>query len=246
MSILDGILSSTTPSAPKGIVYGPPGIGKSTFGAKAPGSFIIDCENGVGAIQCRSSGYLATWPEIEKWILAVERDRHDYGVLVVDSVDWLMRRMEEHVTGIKGGIDQTLNKSHGGYGNGKQVLKNYVYQKLLPTLDHIVGRGIAVVLLAHEKRTDITNSDGVTIEKTTADLSPDYLNTFIEWSDFMCHARYGANGERVLVTAETPQALAKNRYNLPPVLPFDWPSFVSAISSGLAAKFSNCPTQAVV
>jgi len=244
MSVLDGILNSPHPSAPKGIVYGPPGIGKTTFGASADGSIIVDCENGAGAVQCSRTPYLATWAEIEQWLLALEREQHGYSVVVVDSVDWLLRRLEEHVTGVKGGVDQTLNRSHGGYGNGKQVLKNYTYQKLLPTLDRIVGRGISVLLLAHEKRTDITNSDGITIEKTTADLPDDYRNIFVEWADFLCHARYDARGGRVLVTAETQQALAKNRYNLPPVLPFDWPSFVSAISSGLAAKFPAQPNVA--
>ena len=155
MSILDGILEQTQPSAPKGIVYGPPGIGKTTFGADAPASFIVDCENGAGTVKCRKSPYCATWPEIERWTLAIEQEQHSYGVLVIDSIDWLLRRLEEHVCGLKkGGIDQTLNKSHGGYGNGKQVLKNHVFQKLLPMLDRIVGGGGAVLLLALEKRTD--------------------------------------------------------------------------------------------
>ena len=72
--------------------------------------------------------------------------------------------MEEHVSGSLGKVDSTLNRSHGGYGNGKQVLKNYVYQILLPLLDRIVNRKIAVLLLAHAKRTEITDPDGITTE----------------------------------------------------------------------------------
>ena len=35
MSILSTIINQPAPSAPKGIVYGPPGIGKTTFGASS-------------------------------------------------------------------------------------------------------------------------------------------------------------------------------------------------------------------
>ena len=239
MSVLSNIIQNPSPSAPKGIIYGPPGVGKTTFGATAEASIIVDSENGAGAIPCCRTPYLATWPEIEQWLLAVERDEHAYKTLVIDSIDWLIRRLEEHVAGSPGQIDQTLNRSHGGYGNGKQVLKNHVYQRLLPTLDRIVGRGVAVILLAHAKRTDITDVDGVSREKTTADLPDDYRNIFVEWSDFVCLARQDVDGNRILMTSETPSALAKNRYGMPATIPFDWQSFIAAVTAGLSQSFSQ-------
>jgi len=69
---------------------------------------------------------------------------------VIDSIDWLLRRIEEHVAGVDGtptGMKQTLNRSHGGYGNGRQVLKNYVYQYLLPVMDRLVNRNLATLPL---------------------------------------------------------------------------------------------------
>ncbi|MBT4817725.1 MAG: ATP-binding protein [Lentisphaerae bacterium] len=244
MSLLDTIIARPTPSAPKGIVYGPPGIGKTTFGATATDSLIIDCENGAGAIQANRTPYLSIWPEIGHWLTAIEREQHPYQTLVIDSIDWLLRRMEEHVSGSTGKLDQTLNRSHGGYGNGKQVLKNHVYQILLPQLDRIINRGIAVILLAHAKRTEITDVDGITTEKSTADLPEGYLNVFVEWSDFVCLARMDAEGNRVLITQETPRALAKNRYGMPETIPFDWTSFTGAVAEGLAHQFPQAEEQA--
>ncbi|MGD9126558.1 MAG: ATP-binding protein [Planctomycetia bacterium] len=239
MTLLDHIINKNTPSPPKGIVYGPPGIGKSTFGASAGNSLIIDCENGVGAIACKRTPYLASWPEILSWLQVIENEDHSYETIVVDSIDWLVRRIEEHVSGCASGkTDATLNRSHGGYGNGKQVLKNYVYQMLLPLLDRIVSRGVAVILLAHVKRTEVTDVDGLTVEKTVPDLLDDYLNTIVEWSDFVCLARMDGEENRYLVTRETSRALAKNRYHLPEVLPFDWPSFAGAIANGLKHTFT--------
>jgi len=242
MSLLDGIIARPTPSAPKGIIYSPPGAGKTTFGATATDSIIIDCENGAGAIPCTRTPFLTTWAEISQWLTALEREEHPYRTMAIDSVDWLLRRLEESVSGSAGRLDQTLNRSHGGYGNGRQVMKNHVYQILLPQLDRIVNRGIAVLLLAHARRTEITDVDGVTTEKTTPELPEDYLNVFVEWSDFVCLARMDGEGRRVLVTRETPRALAKNRYGMPETIPFDWASFIAAVSEGLSRVFTT-PTK---
>lgn len=237
MSLLHGVIRETTPSAPKGLVYAAFGVGKTTFAGSAADSLLVDCENGAGTIPCQRTPYLETWQDIENWLTAIERDEHKYRVVAIDTIDWLLRRLEEHVNGRT--LTQTLNKSHGGYGNGKSVMKNYIYQILLPSLNRIVNRGVALVLLAHARRTDITDIDGATLEKTAPDIPDDYLNTFVEWADFCCLARFDNDGRRVMATNNdgAPHALVKNRYNMPPVIDFAWPAFASAVSAGLAAKF---------
>lgn len=234
MSIFSNVQTQTAPSAPKGIIYGPPGIGKTTFGATPANSLIIDCENGAGNVMCQRTPYLATWPEISEWLTGIEREQHPYQVVAIDSLDWMIRRLEEQVSGCSANTpDKTLNKSHGGYGNGKQVLKNYLYGMLLPQLNRIVDRGIALILLAHALRTKITDIDGVTTEKTSPDIPDDYLGAFVEWSDFVCLARMGANSQRILITDGTERAVAKNRYGMPPAIPFDWNSFIASVGNGM-------------
>ncbi|MFI4912685.1 MAG: ATP-binding protein [Sedimentisphaeraceae bacterium JB056] len=240
MTLLNSIITDPAPAAPKGIIYSPAGTGKTTFGASADGSIIVDCENGAGAIKCTRTPYLDNWPDIHNWLKEIERSDHPYRAMVVDSIDWLLRRIEEHVSGCSNGkAESTLNRSHGGFGNGKQVFKNYVYQILLPLFDRIVSRGIAVILLAHAKRDEITDIDGITIEKTTPELPEGYLNVMVEWSDFVCLAKKIDEDTRILITSETPRALAKNRYSMPPEIEFSWDSFTSAIAEGLEKNFSN-------
>jgi len=218
--------------APKGIVYSSPGAGKTTFGASADKPIIIDCENGAAHVRCARTPYLATWREIQPWLDALAAGGHEYQTVVIDSVDWLLRRIEEQVAGVDGtptGMQQTLNRSHGGYGNGRQVLKNYVYQYLLPTLDRLVNQGVAVLLLAHATRRTITTIDGIEIEKSAPEIHPDLANTIIEWSDFVGAIRLVGH-ERELILHETPQLVAKNRYGISEILPLSWSAFIGAIS----------------
>jgi len=225
------VLNQINLRAPKGIVYGPPGVGKTTFGAGS-GGLIIDTENGAAHVQCDRTPYLPDWNAIEQWLNVLAAGGHNYGTVVIDSADWLLRRIEEHVAGVDGsatGMRQTLNRALGGFGNGKLVLKNYVYQYLLPTLDKLVNAGIAVILLAHTTRREITTIEGVTIEKSAPEIHPDLANTMIEWSDFVGAACMVAD-TRQLILCETNQVLAKNRYGIHDPLPLSWPALIDAMS----------------
>lgn len=231
MSLPDLILTAANCRAPKGIVYGSPGAGKTTFGASADRPLIVDCENGAAHVQCHRTPYLASWSEMQMWLDCLAESDHEYQTVVIDSVDWLLRRIEEHVAGVDGtpnGMKQTLNRSHGGYGNGRQVLKNYVYQYLLPVLDRLVNAGVAVLLLAHATRREIVTIDGITVEKSAPEIHPELANTMIEWSDFVGAIRL-AGQERELVLHETPQLVAKNRYGIHESLPLSWPAFLDAM-----------------
>jgi len=235
MGILDNTIKTTTPGAPKGIIYGLPGIGKTTFGASHPNSIVIDCENGANTLDPeRAKGqrthYLRSWPEIKMALEELRDDSHPFKIVAIDSLDWLLTRIKHHITGADKDITQTIHRTCGGYGTGKQIFENYVYINLLTTLDAIVERGIGIILLAHAKRTTIYDVDGISVEKIAPDLPAEHLNTFVEWANFVFLARKTQSGQRVLVTEETSQALAKNRYNMPPAIPFEWADFVAAIS----------------
>ena len=251
------VLTQANMRAPKGIVYGPPGVGKTTFGANTTHPLIVDCENGAAHVSCDRTPYLSSWLAIRQWLDALADGGHGYGTVVIDSVDWLLRRLEEHVSGVDGDerkMSQTMNRSHGGYGNGKQVLKNYVYQYLLPMLDRIVNSGVAVVLLAHSARHEVTSIDGVTVEKSSPDIHADLVNTMIEWSDFVAAARINVNGVREMILCESPQQLAKNRYGITAPLALDWDALMGEIvksqpatsqqtGTGAAAPETNPETQ---
>lgn len=243
MSLLDTIETTDDAvlRAPKGIIYASTGIGKTIFGLNAYKRFVLNCENGTVYTKRGVTNYLKTWVEILPWLETMAYEDHDYKTVVVDTIDWLLRRVEEHVSSTDskaGGLEATLNRSHGGYGNGKQVLMNYIYQKVLPLFDAMVDRGIAVILLAHAARQNIINIDGVTIEKSTPDIHPVLQQTFVEWSDFVGAAKKDGD-DRVLILNETGQMLAKNRYGIDQPIRLDWDAFVGAITNNFSKVTTN-------
>jgi len=231
MTLLESVLNETHMRAPKGIVYGPPGVGKTRFGAGTHKPILVDCENGAAYATCDRTPYLTTWESIKVWLDMLAYGEHGYQTVVIDSIDWLLRRLEEKVAGVNNdgkNMDNTLNRSHGGYGNGKLVLRNYVYQYLLPTLDAMVNRGIAAILLAHAARRLMTAIDGISVEKSTPEIHPDLMNTMIEWSDFVGAAQIEGD-VRTLTLTETNQVLAKNRYGITQKIPLSWGAFMAAM-----------------
>jgi hypothetical protein len=87
---------------------------------------------------------------------------------------------------------------------------------------------VAVVLLAHATRHEVTSIDGVTVEKSAPDFHVDLVNTLIEWSDFVAAARMNVNN-REMVLNESAQQLAKNRYGIAAPLPLNWNALFNEI-----------------
>ena len=97
-------------------------------------------------------------------------------------------------------------------------------------------------MLAHASRAEVTDADGVTIEKTAPDLGV-HLNTLTEWSDFVCLVKREPDGSRIMVTDETPSAVAKNRYSLPEVVSLDWGEFCRHIAAGVKKTVTTKTTE---
>lgn len=232
MSLFSQIIKQKAGGPPKGIIYGVPGCGKTTFGASS-GGLILDVENGARHVECQRTPYLETWAEIEKWINALVTEKHDHKTVVIDTLDWLMRRLKEDVQGSLKNITATIHKAHGGYGSGPQVLENMIYQRLIPALDKLVNSGVAVILLCHARRADTTDEDGITLEKTVPELDDKNLNdvvlkVFRGWSDFIGLLRVQGN-DRFIYLTDSPSAVGKNRYGITSPVKATWGDFINSL-----------------
>ena len=241
MTLMESLITTTTPAPPKMIIYGQPGVGKTTFAASAQ-AILIDCENGAGAVKgLTRTSYLQTWPEIRQWLmeLACETPK-DVGAVAVDTVDWMIQRIIEHVVVDLDGkspndITNTIGSSHGGYYKAREIVQNIVYRDLLPMLNAISEHGVAIILLAHAANTKMTTPEGYDLRLATPDIPQWIAPPFIEWADCVLYAaRDGEN--RTLRTEGTNTVLAKNRYSLPDQLPLSWQDLMTAMTDPTTSK----------
>ncbi len=236
------IIRGKIQSAKKVVVYGPEGIGKSTFASHFPEPVFIDTEGSTKDMD------VARFEKATSWQLLIEQVRYVIThpnvckTLVIDTADWAEQMCVESICKKNGksGIEDF------GYGNG------YVYAKeefghFLNLLEDVVEKGIHVVLTAHAHIKKFEQPDEMGAydrwemklgKKTSSQTSP----LVKEWADMVLFANFktmvfnvdgqgaqkGKNkaqgGKRVMYTSHHPCWDAKNRYGLPDEVPFEYES----------------------
>jgi hypothetical protein len=155
--------------------------------------------------------------------------------VAIDTVDWLVQRIIEHVVvdldgKSPGDITNTLGTAHGGYFKAREIVQNIVYRDVLPMLNAINDMGAVVILLGHAANAKMTTPEGYDLRLAAPDLPQWIAPVFIEWADAVLYAARDADRRRVLVTEGTNVILAKNRYSLPAELPLSWQALMAALT----------------
>lgn len=213
------VIKQATPTAPKLMIYGLSGVGKSTLASKLKNPIFIDMEGGLNYMNVDRTPTLTKVEEfytvLAELYNTAKDGKREYDTIVVDSADWLVRKVVEKAAGIdKTKLDETLNRSNGGYGNGKQVLENHIRTKLLPMLVLLNKQGYGICLIAHADRKTLMSSEGNDAEQITPKIDVNTMNVFVEWCDNVFYLKKDIAGERILVLESDDVALAKNRLGL--------------------------------
>lgn len=207
------IIEGVTHVAPKTMIYGLSGVGKSTLASKLKNPLFLDFEGGLSYLDVkRTKQYNDTDKFYKDLAELYHAEKRPFDTLVIDSADWMVRKFLEKAAGITSQtLDQTLNKSNGGYGNGKQVLENQIRTKLLPTLVALHKKGYAICLIAHADRKHIMNSEGFDEEQIAPKIDENTMKVFVEWCDNVFYLKKDSDGNRKLVLDSDGIAVAKNR-----------------------------------
>lgn len=238
------IIRGKRPGAKKVVVYGPEGIGKSTFAAKFPDPVFIDTEGSTRDMDVARTPAPTSWTMLMEQVEYIRTHADICRTLVVDTIDWAEQMCVKHICDLhqKRGIEDF------GYGNG------YVYTKeefgrFLNKLSEVIDAGINVVLTAHAQMRKFEQPDEMGAydrwelklgKKTTSQTSP----LVKEWADMVLFANYktysvavddkgkkrkAQGGSRVMYTSHHPCWDAKNRYGLPEEMPFDYSGIAGII-----------------
>lgn len=247
MGVLDQIIEQRGVAPPRVMVYGLPGVGKTTLAASA-NAVIVDLENGALTVPgARRTPLVSTYSQLIRTLNELaDADPSKVGAVCIDTADAMMRLVEVEVKDrdSKGNdpLLKTIGGVHGGFFKGREVVKNFLDLEIFPALNRIHANGNAIIILAHAKRAKITQPDGITIQQSFPEMDEYVGNRFIQWVDATLYALVNASGERVLITDPSPNILAKNRYGLPPTLPLHWPTLCASIEEGISRREAEFTT----
>lgn len=210
------VIKEKTVTAPKFMIFGGAGVGKTTIASKLNNSLVLDIEGGANFLDTPRTEQITKLDTFYEYLAELwKTPKREYDYLVIDTADWLVRLIIEQVAGIdKLHLEETLNRSNGGYGNGKQVLENHIRSKLLPMLVLLNKKGYGICLLAHSEKKILLDSDGTNVEQVAPKIEPNTMNIFVEWCDGVFYLKKGLNGERILQMEADDTALAKNRMGI--------------------------------
>lgn len=226
------------------VVYGPSGIGKSTFASQFPDPLFIDVEGGTHQLDVSRFPVPETWKDLLDEIDAVIAEPDVCRTLVIDTID----RAEVLLTNalLQEKNCDSIESYSGGYGKGYTALQERFQKDLLNRLDRVIAKGVNVTLVAHAMMRKFESPEDPPYDRWELKVSKKVAPIVKEWSDLLLFANYETmiiedNGKakakgkakRVVYTTYKPTYDAKNRYGLPDSIPLDFKA-LKAVYDGAA------------
>jgi hypothetical protein len=259
---LNTIHSATAEWKPQKIVlYGPQGLGKTTFGATFPAPILARTEDGAGNVNIQTFPLIKTFEDMEAVINALHGD-HKFQTLFIDSLDWLEpmvwnKLIRERPTTDKG--MEVKNIEDYGYGKGYQMVDGW-WRYLMGGFDSLrINKGMNIVISAHSEVKQHTPPEADPYDRYQIKVHKRASEIWQEWADMVLFCNYktrivkadaGFNrevrrgtgtGERVIFTEERPAYRAKNRWGLPAEIIIgqdkSWSGFHRALNEATGGRY---------
>lgn len=191
----------------KALVYGQPGLGKSTLALSTPDPVLFDFDGGIqrvnGAFQCPTL-QVQNWTEVLQALQELEKEPNDFKTIVIDTAGKMLDYMSTYIIQ----QDNRLGKRDGsltlqGFGARKIMFINF--------LKRVSMMGKHVIFVAHERE----EKDG-DIRIVRPEIGGSSAGDLIKELDLVGYMQTIGNKRTISWTPQE-KFYAKNTCNLPPM-----------------------------
>lgn len=214
----------------KTILYGPEGIGKSTFAAKWPKPLFVDVEHGsyqldVDRVTPKS------YAELMAIVAELTRDVKGYQTIVFDTADWMEKMLCEQICM----ADKRPSIESWEWGKGWLKVAE-LWKRTLDQIDALrKAQSVNILFTAHSCIRHVDPPDASGYDRYELKLYKNSNGILKEWADMILFANYeifkvesksgkdkATGGQRVMFAEHDPAFDAKNRFGLPARMKFDY------------------------
>lgn len=214
---------------PRVLVYGPPGMGKTTLANEFPNAVFIQLEDGQGDQEITTFGRLGSYAEVMDALAALYTDDHEFGTVVIDSLD----KLEPLIWGAVCEENNWASIETPGYGKG-YVSADLFWREVIDATNALRrDRNMAIVFIAHstidtvnDPMTTAYSRFDIRLHKRALAMFQDEMDAILFLNQDVSikvddpkaaqkRNRADGGGNRWIYAAPRPAFVAKSRFGIP-------------------------------
>lgn len=178
-------------------IYGPPKVGKTTFGSQMPDALILAFERGYNALPGVYPQDITSWGEMKQVVRELKRPevKERYKSLVVDTVDVAADLCQKYIC-TQLGIDEM---GEGGWATNSWLKYKKEFEDVFRTISQL---GYAVLFISHDKEKKIKPQNSDEYHQITSSMQSTALAIVENMSDIIgyAHPTVTEAGSKVVLT----------------------------------------------